>query len=76
MQGWINGGYFVVNRSFLRRIEQDSTVLEQSPLETAAIDGELNAHFHYGFWQCMDNIRDKGFLENLYLTGQCKWNAI
>jgi len=62
-QGWINGGYFVVNPEFFELIKDDSTILEQEPLEKAAEIGELVAYKHNGFWQCMDTKRDKELLE-------------
>lgn len=67
--GWINGGYFVVNASFLDLIEGDKTLLEREPLEKAAKMGELMAYQHQGFWQCMDNKRDHETLENLWRNG-------
>ncbi len=63
--GWINGGYFVIEPEFLSLIEGDATVLEGSPLEKAAAAGELMAYRHDGFWMCMDTKRDKDVLDNL-----------
>ena len=64
--GWINGGFFVINEKFLEYIDSDDTILEKKPLEQAAIDKQLVAYFHNGFWQCMDTKRDKDFLEEIY----------
>lgn len=64
-QGWINGGFFVINPEFLDLIEDDLTILEKSPLEVAASRGELMAFQHHGFWQCMDTKRDVEFLDSL-----------
>jgi glucose-1-phosphate cytidylyltransferase len=61
--GWINGGFFVVEPSFFDLIEGDNTLLEREPLEAAAKMGELMAYRHEGFWQCMDTLRDKEILE-------------
>ena len=64
-QGWINGGYFVVNSNFFDLIEGDDSILEKEPLEQAAQMGELMAYQHDGFWQCMDTKRDKDKLEKI-----------
>jgi len=72
-QGWINGGYFVIEPEFLDLIDGDSTVLEKKPLEIAANMGELVAYKHEGFWQCMDTKRDKDLLEELYVSGRAPW---
>jgi len=67
--GWINGGYFVVEPDFFNFIEGDSTLLEREPLELAAKAGELMAYKHDGFWQCMDTKRDHELLESLWVAG-------
>ncbi len=67
--GWINGGYFVVEPEFFNFIEGDSTLLEREPLEKAAEMGELMAYHHDGFWQCMDTKRDHELLESLWAEG-------
>lgn len=72
-QGWINGGFFVMNPEFIEFIESDTTVLEAEPLEAAAKNGELNAFKHEGFWQCMDNVRDYKYLNELWESGQAPW---
>ena len=58
-EGWINGGFFVINSRFLDYIDNSSTFLERSPLEKAAKQKQLFAFKHDGFWQCMDTKRDK-----------------
>jgi glucose-1-phosphate cytidylyltransferase len=73
-QGWINGGFFVIEPSFLDLIEDESTVLEGHPLELAAKMGELMAFYHSGFWQCMDTKRDKDYLEELTKNNVVPWN--
>ena len=68
-QGWINGGFFVAQPEFLQFIDSDDTVLEKEPLEQVSRIGELMAHQHDGFWQCMDTKRDRDFLEQQYQLG-------
>jgi glucose-1-phosphate cytidylyltransferase len=72
-QGWINGGYFIIEPGFFELIDGDSTVLEQEPLEKAASMGELMAYHHEGYWQCMDTKRDRDHLEELWDTGNAPW---
>ena len=74
-QGWINGGYFVVEPEFFDLIEGDSTILEQEPLEKVAQMGELMAFQHHGFWQCMDTKRDRDSLNRMYLSGSPPWKV-
>jgi len=72
-QGWINGGYFVVEASFFDLIEGDETVLEKGPLEQAAQLGELMSYQHEGFWQCMDTKRDRDALDELWQSDRAPW---
>jgi glucose-1-phosphate cytidylyltransferase len=72
-QGWINGGFFVIEPGFFDLIADDTTVLEREPLERAAKMGELMAYRHDGFWQCMDTKRDRDLLEHLWLSGDPPW---
>lgn len=74
-QGWVNGGYFVVEPAFFDLIGDDLTVLERGPLEQAAAMGELMAYRHDGFWQCMDTKRDRDTLEELWATQNIPWMA-
>lgn len=74
-QGWINGGFFVLEPEFLDLIKDDATVLEEEPLERAAQTGELKAYLHDGFWQCMDTVRDKNVLEELWQSGKARWKV-
>lgn len=67
--GWINGGYFVVEPAFFDLIAGDHTLLERDPLEKATEMGELMAYQHDGFWQCMDTKRDHELLESLWNKG-------
>ena len=62
-EGWINGGFFVIEPKIFKYIKDDKTYLERSPLEKIAKQGKLTAFKHYGFWQCMDTLRDKKLLE-------------
>lgn len=73
--GWINGGFFVCNKDFLKYIEGDFTVLEKEPLENVATEGELMAFFHEGFWQSMDTVRDKNVLEKHWDSGKAPWKV-
>jgi len=71
--GWINGGFFVLHPRAIDRVMGDSTVWEQEPLEGLAADGNLRAHYHKGFWQAMDTLRDKRQLDELYANGKAPW---
>jgi len=64
-EGWINGGFFVMEPEVFKFIKNDHTILERSPLEKICEIKKLGAYKHYGYWQCMDTIRDKKILENL-----------
>ena len=70
---WVNGGFFVLNRSVLEYIDDDDTVWEQAPLEQLAREGELSAYKHRGFWQPMDTLRDRNRLEELWQAGDPPW---
>ena len=72
-EGWINGGFFIMNPKFIDFIEDDTTVLEKMPLEKVAAKGELMAFEHEGFWQCMDSVRDRDYLEALWDSGNTPW---
>jgi glucose-1-phosphate cytidylyltransferase len=72
-QGWINGGYFVMEPEFFDLIKDDSTILEKYPLEKAAEMGELMSYQHDGFWQCMDTKRDRDSLEELWQNNNAPW---
>lgn len=72
-QGWINGGYFVIQPEFFDLIANDETILEREPLEQVARMGELMAYRHNGFWQCMDTKRDRDMLEGLWRSGGAPW---
>ena len=72
-QGWINGGFFVIEPKFLEYIEGDEIMFEREPLEKATEEGELMAFEHEGFWQCMDTKRDHQFLEKLWSNDKAPW---
>jgi glucose-1-phosphate cytidylyltransferase len=72
-EGWINGGFFVMEPRVFDYLEDDETILERSPLERLAADGELMAYKHPGFWQCMDTLRDKQKLEEYWDSGRAPW---
>ncbi len=74
-QGWINGGYFVIEPRFFDLISGDQTILEREPLEKAAEMGELMAYHHDGYWQCMDTKRDRDNLEELWESGKAEWRV-
>lgn len=71
--GWINGGFFVLNRKVFDYIQGDQTTWEREPLERLAADGELNAFQHNGFWKPMDTLRDKTYLEEIWADGSAPW---
>jgi glucose-1-phosphate cytidylyltransferase len=73
--GWINGGFFVLEPPVLDLIEGDSTLWERHPLETLADRRELAAYRHDGFWQPMDTLRDKLHLEDLWNSGRAPWKV-
>ena len=70
---WINGGFMVIEPEIFNFIEGDSTVFEKAPLEKVASLGKLFAYKHTGFWQCMDTIRDKNYLEDLIKEKKAPW---
>lgn len=73
--GWINGGYMVLEPQIFDYIQDDSTVFEKYPLEQLSSEGQLNAYMHKGFWQCMDTLRDKMYLEELLEKGEAPWKV-
>ncbi|MCF8196376.1 MAG: glucose-1-phosphate cytidylyltransferase [Polynucleobacter sp.] len=72
---WINGGYFVMEPEFISRIENDQTVLEREPLESACVANQLNAFKHSGFWHCMDTLRDRNELNDMWRSGNPPWKV-
>jgi glucose-1-phosphate cytidylyltransferase len=74
-EGWINGGFFVLEPGALDYIAGDDTPWEHEPLERLAADGQLVAYRHDDFWQCMDTLRDVRLLESLWQTGRAPWKV-
>lgn len=74
-EGWINGGFFVMEPGVFDYLDSDSTVLEREPLERLAEMGQLMSYKHDGFWQCMDTIRDRQLLEELWASGKAPWKT-
>lgn len=73
--GLINGGFFILSPKCLDLIESDATVWERGPLESLTKMGQLMAYKHTGFWQCMDTLRDKNLLDNLWSSGNAPWKT-
>ena len=71
--GWINGGFMILEPQVIDYIEGDSTVFEKEPLEALVQDNQLMAFRHRGFWQCMDTMRDKEKLEQLWASNKAPW---
>ena len=72
-EGLINGGFFVFNKKIIDYIKNNKTFLEKEPLEILAKENNLYSFKHTDFWQCMDNIRDKNYLENLSTLKKIPW---
>lgn len=73
--GLINGGFFVLSPKAIDLIDGDDTTWEREPLERLAADKQLAAFHHRGFWQPMDTLRDKNYLEELWSSGNAPWKA-
>jgi len=71
----INGGFFVLSPKVIDLIEDDETVWEQQPMETLALQGQMSAFEHNGFWQPMDTLRDKNYLEELWSSQVAPWKT-
>jgi glucose-1-phosphate cytidylyltransferase len=74
-EGWINGGFFVLEPEVLDYIEGDDTRWESEPMERLAREGQLMAYLHDSFWQCMDTLRDLRLLESLWESGNAPWKV-
>lgn len=74
-EGWINGGFMVLEPKVIDFIKDSKTSLESDVLEQLAGMGELAAYCHDGFWQCMDNLRDLKYLESLWVDGKAPWKS-
>ena len=74
-EGWINGGFFVLEPEVLKYIDGDSVEFEEQPLDRLCANRQLVARPHHGFWQCMDTLRDVLHLEKLWNTGRAPWKV-
>lgn len=74
-EGWINGGFFVLEPEVLQYIRDEKTMWEKDPLEKLAAEGQLMAYFHDGFWQPMDTLREQRLLQSLWESGKAPWNV-
>jgi glucose-1-phosphate cytidylyltransferase len=74
-EGWINGGFMVLEPEVFRYLDGDASILEVHALERLAAERQLAAYRHEGFWQCMDTLRDKRLLDHLWQTGEAPWRA-
>lgn len=72
-EGWVNGGYFILNAEVLDYIEGDDTVWERETVVRLARDGQLVGYRHNGFWSCMDTLREKNMLEEIWSSGNAPW---
>lgn len=73
--GWINAGFMVLSPKVFDLIEGDKTIFERYPLEKLSADGQLSAYKHKGFWQCMDTLKEKMYLEELWESGKAPWKV-
>lgn len=74
-EGWINGGFFVLEPEVLQYIRDDQTIWEREPLEALAREGQLMAYFHDGFWQPMDTLREQKMLQAMWEEKKAPWNV-
>ena len=74
-EGWINGGYMVLEPEVFQYLSGDDSILEVDALERLASENQLAAYRHEGFWQCMDTLREKKILENLWQSGKAPWKT-
>lgn len=74
-EGWINGGFFVLDRKVLDYIDGDRTLWEKEPMERLTADGQLMAFRHEGFWQPMDTVRERNILDELWRGGRAPWKV-
>jgi len=72
---WVNGGFFVLEPEIFKYVKGDETIWEKEPLENLAKDGQLMAYKYFGFWKCMDTLRDKRELEELWNKGNAPWKV-
>ena len=70
---WVNGGFFVLNKKIFKYLKNDNTIWEQEPLKKLTAQNQLMAFKHNKFWQPMDTIREKEYLEELYFSKKAPW---
>lgn len=76
VEGWINGGFFVLNQKVIEEyIDNDETIWERAPIECLAHDNQMMGYRHYGFWSCMDTLKEKNILEDLWNSGKAPWKV-
>ena len=72
-EGWINGGFFVLHKKAIDYITDDASIWERNPIKGLTRDGQLMGYKHPGFWSCMDTLKEKNILEDLWKTGKAPW---
>lgn len=73
--GWINGGFFLLSPKVIEYIDGDHSMWEKEPMSNLARDDQMSVYFHKGFWQPMDTLRDKNYLESLWQSGTAPWKV-
>jgi glucose-1-phosphate cytidylyltransferase len=74
-EGWINGGFFVLEPGAADYVSGDEVIWEREPIERLAREGQLVAYRHHGFWRCMDTVRDLRLLEGMWESGEAQWKV-
>ncbi len=74
-EGWINGGFFVLEPEIVNYIDSDNMSFESVPMDRLTQDNQLMAYRHHDFWQCMDTLRDVQLLENIWASGNAPWSV-
>tara|TARA_Y100000816_G_C26106304_1_gene588104 strand:+ start:2223 stop:2930 length:708 start_codon:yes stop_codon:yes gene_type:complete len=72
-QNWINGGFFIMRKEVFKFIKDDNSILEKKPFEKLTKNKKLYAYKHYKFWQCMDTLREKKYLNKIWSNGNAPW---
>lgn len=72
-EGWINGGFFILNKRCIDYVDGDETIWERDPVERLAADDQLMGFHHAGFWSCMDTLKEKNMLEDMWSSGDRSW---
>ncbi|MCL2181159.1 MAG: glucose-1-phosphate cytidylyltransferase [Treponema sp.] len=70
---WINGGFFIMEHNIFNYLSNNNSILEKEPMETLALEGQLNSYKHNGFWRSMDTLKDKNDLTEMWTNGTCPW---